>query len=200
MYHIAVYFDVPAERRQEFIEAALADGRDSGRDEPGTVRFELIRDESDPGRFYLNEAYTDQAAFAAHADGPHFKRFFDIVGEFADGPHWLIRGDRVPDPRVPGAAPLTVIAHFRAVPGLRDQVLADLAAMIEPSLAEEGCLGYQPYPDPADPDRIVLLERWVDRAALEHHFATPHFAAVAAKLERSLAEPFRLEHLTEVER
>jgi (4S)-4-hydroxy-5-phosphonooxypentane-2,3-dione isomerase len=99
VYHIAVYFDVPAERQQEFIDAALADGRDSARNEPGTQRFELIRDESNPNRFYLNEAYTDQAAFAVHAEGPYFKQFFDIVGGFVDGPHWLIKGERVPDPQ-----------------------------------------------------------------------------------------------------
>jgi quinol monooxygenase YgiN len=68
--------------------------------------------------------------------------------------------------------------------------------MIEPSLAEQGCLAYQPYLDPTDPNRIILLERWVNRAALDHHFTTPHFTAVAAKLEHKLAEPFQLEHLT----
>ncbi|MEW9554866.1 putative quinol monooxygenase [Nonomuraea sp. NPDC050783] len=201
MYHIAVYFDVPAERQREFIEAALADGRDSGRNEPGTKRFELIRDEADPGRFYLNEAYADQEAFAAHAAGPYFKQFFDIVGDFADGPHWLIRGERVPDPEQPRpAAPLTVVVRFRAKPGRRDQVLKDLVAMIEPSLAEPGCLAYQPYVDPVDPDRIVLLERWTGQAALDHHFTTPHFTAVAAELRENLAEPFQLEHLTPADR
>jgi quinol monooxygenase YgiN len=82
---------------------------------------------------------------------------------------------------------------------MRDQVLDDLVAMIEPSLAEEGCLADQPYLDATDPDRIILLERWGNRAALDHHFATPHFTAVAAKLEQTLAESFQLEHLTSVD-
>ncbi|MER5762132.1 putative quinol monooxygenase [Streptomyces sp. NPDC002082] len=95
MYHIAVSFDVPAERREQFVAAALADGRDSLADEPGTRRFELIEDAQDPNRFYLNEAYTDEAAFDAHCAGEHFARFFAVIEEFARGPVWLIRGTRV---------------------------------------------------------------------------------------------------------
>jgi (4S)-4-hydroxy-5-phosphonooxypentane-2,3-dione isomerase len=98
MHHIAVYFDVPAEHHRAFIEAALEDGRESSANEPGTRRFELIRDNDDPNRFYLNEAYDDAAAFEAHAAGPYFKQFFGVVGDFADGPHWLIQGTRVDVP------------------------------------------------------------------------------------------------------
>jgi (4S)-4-hydroxy-5-phosphonooxypentane-2,3-dione isomerase len=98
MYHIAVHFDVPAERREEFVAAALEDGRNSAADEPGTRRFELIESSERPNRFYLNEAYDDEAAFDLHAEGPHFARFFDLIQDFADGPTWLIKGHRIDDP------------------------------------------------------------------------------------------------------
>jgi autoinducer 2-degrading protein len=96
MYNIAVSFNIPPEHREDFIEAALKDGRDST-SEPGTLRFELIVDETDPNRFYLNEAYADLDAFNAHADGEYFKEFFAAIGEYADGPTWLIKGNRVED-------------------------------------------------------------------------------------------------------
>ncbi|MFE0648203.1 putative quinol monooxygenase [Streptomyces sp. NPDC059534] len=98
MYHIAVSFDIPAEHRETFIAAALEDGRNSARDEPGTRRFELITDADDPERFYLNEAYDDEAAFDAHCKGEHFEKFFAIIEKFAEGPVWLIKGTRVEDP------------------------------------------------------------------------------------------------------
>ncbi|MDJ0344427.1 putative quinol monooxygenase [Streptomyces sp. H10-C2] len=98
MYHIAVSFDVPAEHREEFIAAALEDGRNSGRDEHGTRRFELIADADNPGCFYLNEAYDDEAAFDAHCKGEHFAKFFAITEKFAKGPVWLIKGTRIEDP------------------------------------------------------------------------------------------------------
>ncbi len=104
MYHIAVAFTVPVERRQDFIDAALEDGRDSGVHEPGTLRFELIEDPEDPQRFYLNEAYADEAAFDAHCAGPYFAKFFEIIGEFAEGPTWLIKGATVQDPALTGSS------------------------------------------------------------------------------------------------
>jgi autoinducer 2-degrading protein len=97
MYHIAVYFDVPLKRRQDFINAALEDGRRSLAKEPGTKRLELIEDEQSRLRFYLNEAYEDKAAFERHVCGPYFQRFFEIIGEFAiEGPH-LIEGTQIED-------------------------------------------------------------------------------------------------------
>lgn len=95
MYHVVVHFDIPAERRAAFVAAALADGRSSAATEPGTRRFELIADETDANRFYLDEAYEDAAAFQAHVDGPHFARFFDLIKEYAVGPTWLVRGTTI---------------------------------------------------------------------------------------------------------
>lgn len=95
MYHIAVYFDVQPEHRQDFISAAIKDGADSGANEPGTLRFELIQDESDPNRFYLNEGYQSEAAFDEHANGPYFKEFFAQITPYVQGPTWLIKGNRV---------------------------------------------------------------------------------------------------------
>jgi len=97
MYNVAVHFDVAPENQEAFIAAALKDGRESGAHEPGTRRFELIRDESDPNRFYLNEAYDDLEAFNVHAEGPYFKEFFEAIGPIAVGPTWLIRGNRIED-------------------------------------------------------------------------------------------------------
>ncbi|GGT42066.1 putative quinol monooxygenase [Nonomuraea spiralis] len=93
---------------------------------------------------------------------------------------------------------LTIVAGFRAEPGQEERLRQELNAMIEPSLAEEGCLGYQPYADPERPDRMIIVEEWADDAALVHHFSLPHFKHVAQVLEEILAEPFTLRRLTDV--
>lgn len=97
MYHVAVAFDVQPDRREDFIAAAHADARDSAVDEPFTDRFELVVDEQDPNRFYLDEVYDDAASFDKHMAGPHFAKFFERIGGIAEGPIWLIRGTRVVD-------------------------------------------------------------------------------------------------------
>lgn len=93
---------------------------------------------------------------------------------------------------------LTIVAGFTAKPGQEQRLRDELEAMIEPSLAEEGCLGYQPYADPSRPDRMIIVEEWADEAALEYHFSLPHFERVAKALDEILAEPFTLRRLTDV--
>lgn len=99
MYQFLASFTVPRERRDEFIDLALKTGRDSLANEAGTVRFEVLADESDPNLIYLNEVYEDVEAFNAHAGGPYFSAFFAQASAYAQGPNWLMRGtpiDREP--------------------------------------------------------------------------------------------------------
>jgi (4S)-4-hydroxy-5-phosphonooxypentane-2,3-dione isomerase len=98
MYHIASYFDVPADRREDFVAAAIEDGRDSVANEPGTLRFELIQDEKTPTRFYLDEAYADREAFEVHATGPHYAKFFSLIEGYLQSKCELIKGMTIAAP------------------------------------------------------------------------------------------------------
>jgi quinol monooxygenase YgiN len=93
---------------------------------------------------------------------------------------------------------ITLIAAFQAEPGQEHRLREELTAMIEPSEAEPGCVRYRPLIDPKAPGAMVIVEEWVDKAALEFHFTTRHFKRVAAVLEEILAEPFTLTMLTRV--
>lgn len=93
---------------------------------------------------------------------------------------------------------LTIVAGFIAKPGQEQRLRDELDAMIAPSLAEEGCLGYQPFADPRRADRMVIVEEWASSAALDRHFSLPHFKHVAQVLDEVLAEPFTLRRLTDV--
>jgi Antibiotic biosynthesis monooxygenase len=70
MYHIAAYFDVSPEHRQEFIDAALQDGRDSVAKEPGTNRFELIEDANSPNRLLSQRGLRRQGRFRSPREWP----------------------------------------------------------------------------------------------------------------------------------
>jgi (4S)-4-hydroxy-5-phosphonooxypentane-2,3-dione isomerase len=97
VYQFLVAFTVQPERRDDFVRAAKRTARDSLANEPGSHRFEVIADEEDPDRFYLNEVYADADAFDAHAGGPHFAAFFAEAGAYAEGPTWLMKGHVVGD-------------------------------------------------------------------------------------------------------
>ncbi|MFI6869674.1 putative quinol monooxygenase [Nocardia sp. NPDC050406] len=90
---------------------------------------------------------------------------------------------------------LHVVAEFRATPGHEDRLRTALEAMIEPSLAESGCLTYQPFTNPNDSTHMVLVEEWTSAAALEQHFTTAHFDHVRGVLDRILAEPMVIRRL-----
>lgn len=94
---------------------------------------------------------------------------------------------------------LVLIAELSARPGNTHKVLDLLTSMIEPSMAEDGCLSYRPLVDPAGEGIVLCLEEWVDEDALQFHFATTYFQDVAAQLGELLSEPFRLRRLTPVE-
>ncbi|QYJ08240.1 putative quinol monooxygenase [Qipengyuania flava] len=51
-----------------------------------------------------------------------------------------------------------------------------MVEMVRASRAEDGCLDYSFASDLADPDTLVLFERWRDQAALEAHGKSAHMA------------------------
>ncbi|MFI0447391.1 putative quinol monooxygenase [Actinomadura sp. 6N118] len=50
-----------------------------------------------------------------------------------------------------------------------------------PTLAEPGCLAYTVTPDPGDPRRLHVFERWRSAASLDEHLATEHIATFRAR-------------------
>jgi quinol monooxygenase YgiN len=78
-----------------------------------------------------------------------------------------------------GTRPMTdtvkIVATLEARPGKAQALRALLDGMIAASRAEPGNLRYDLWVDQAGPDRFVLDELYVDRAAVEKHRASPHF-------------------------
>ena len=72
------------------------------------------------------------------------------------------------------------------------EVVEAIVAMVNASRAEDGCLDYTFAQDLADPDTLIIYERWRDEAALAEHFQSPHMAefqqvmAANPPLERNL--------------
>lgn len=51
------------------------------RDEPGSLRFDVIEETEAPGNVLLYEIYRDRAAREAHRETPHFKEFTPAIRE-----------------------------------------------------------------------------------------------------------------------
>ncbi len=51
----------------------------NSRKEPGNVRFDVLRDNGDSGRFVLYEVYRDTESAAAHKETEHYKKWRETV-------------------------------------------------------------------------------------------------------------------------
>jgi quinol monooxygenase YgiN len=85
---------------------------------------------------------------------------------------------------------LPVVAVLVAQPGKEAQVRTALAALVEPTRAEEGCLAYDLYESGSAPGTFVTIESWREAADLQTHLATPHVQqALAASGELLTTAP-----------
>lgn len=86
---------------------------------------------------------------------------------------------------------LIVLAKAKMGEGTLEKARDAIAAMVEASNAEEGCISYTFTIDVLDPTSLVIVEKWVDDAALLAHFQTSHmvaFNAAIAPLDVSIVE------------
>eukprot|EP00962_Isochrysis_galbana_P053743 scaffold25262_cov118-Isochrysis_galbana.AAC.5 len=62
---------------EDFLAAMAVDVAGS-RQEDGCLRFDLLRDNSNPHKFFFYEVYVDTAAVDVHKATPHFKAWSDF--------------------------------------------------------------------------------------------------------------------------
>lgn len=70
-----------------------------------------------------------------------------------------------------------VIAELRLKPGMADKAAAGAREVVAGTIKEDGCLAYDFHLSVSDPDRLVAVERWESREALDRHNLTPHLLA-----------------------
>ena len=78
---------------------------------------------------------------------------------------------------------LIVLAEATLGEGTLETGREAFSAMVTASREEEGCLGYSYAVDILDPSKFIIVEKWVDDAALAFHFQTPHMAAFQQALQ-----------------
>lgn len=90
------------------------------------------------------------------------------------------------------------IAILKAKPHQHETLRQSLLGLIAPTRAEPGNLDYVLFELRDEPGTFYMREAFADQAALDAHFATPHFQAFAAEIDALLEEPLRLIFLDQV--
>ena len=70
-----------------------------------------------------------------------------------------------------------------------DEFTAAAKTVIAASRAEPGNISYTLYQDPYDKTVFFFFEEWKSQAAIDEHFAMPHFKAFAEKLKDLTSGP-----------
>lgn len=71
---IVATFEIAPGRMDDFLPLLLAHRDRCLKDEPGTLRFEVLRPRDEGNSVLLYEVYSDDAAFKVHWDGAHVAR------------------------------------------------------------------------------------------------------------------------------
>ena len=72
---------------------------------------------------------------------------------------------------------IIVTGHVLTNAENRVAIEAECVAHSQRSRAEPGCIAHNVHADCEQPDRLVFVEKWADKAALLAHFAVPESGA-----------------------
>ncbi len=81
MFVLIVDVHVKPDQRDAYV-VAIRENAAAANQEPGCARFEVVQDHADPDHFVLYEVYDDEAAFQAHRETEHFKRYISVSTGF----------------------------------------------------------------------------------------------------------------------
>lgn len=90
MFVTIVHIEVLPAYIEPFIEASTVNHRESVK-EPGNLRFDLLRNDDNPNRFVLYEAYVNESSAAAHKETPHYLQWRETVAPWMAKPREGIR-------------------------------------------------------------------------------------------------------------
>jgi autoinducer 2-degrading protein len=76
---LCVRIKIKPERVEEFMAGVEANGRAARESEPGCLGFDILADPNDRTNVMLYETYDDEAAFEAHQQTPHFKKYLETA-------------------------------------------------------------------------------------------------------------------------
>lgn len=77
---------------------------------------------------------------------------------------------------------VVLIAEAIALPGKREELLRAFLELVPKALGEAGVSAFRLHEDRDQPGHFTLYERYLDRGAVETHFATEHFQGISKAL------------------
>lgn len=82
---------------------------------------------------------------------------------------------------------IRVVAVIKALAGSESIVGGALAALVEPTRGEDGCISYELFTSAADPATFITIESWRSQGDLDGHMTSAHIQQALAAAGEHLA-------------
>src|SRR5262249_50463061 len=171
-----------------YIDVAPA-ARDSGatlvrqlaaasRQEPGVVRYEAFQRSAPSNQFAVIEIWKDQQSYDAHAASSHLKTFRQQIGPILiapidERPYVALAIGPRDAPAIPARA-LIAISNVDVIPPKKDDGIAALKALADPTRNDNGNARFDVYQQKTRPNHFTVIEGWRDQAAADGHETGAH--------------------------
>ena len=145
----------------------------------GNLRFDVLQRRERSNHFAIVEAWKDKNAFEARLAAASTKEFREklqplLTSGYDERPHTgLVAGPMTAGAGAGGGA-IYVVTHVDVIPPKKDEAVAALQQLTEPSRKDAGNLRYDVLQQISRPNHSTLVEIWKDQKALEAHEGAAH--------------------------
>jgi quinol monooxygenase YgiN len=175
--YVVTYIDVmPATRAAD--AGLLRQLAAASRKDAGAVRYEVFQRSAPSNQFAIIEIWKDQSSYDAHAAAADVKTFRQQIE-----PHLIAPIDERPyvglavGPKDGAAIPaggLVAISHVDVIPPKKDDGIAALKTLADPTRKDKGNLRYDAYQQKARPNHFTVIEVWSNQKAVDDHEIDAH--------------------------
>lgn len=175
---IVTYIEVAPSEKSKAAKL-LRELRDASRKEEGSARFEILQRMDRQHHFAILEAWKDQKAQEAHAAAGHTKNFRNKlqplqIAAYDERPHTALAVAPIERDAKTGRGAIYAVTHVDFIPPKKDEGIAALTALVEPSRKESGNLRFDVLQQTSRPNHETVVEVWKNQRTLEAHAVSAH--------------------------
>lgn len=172
------YFEV-APAAESKAAALLKELSAASRKGQGNLRFDGVQRRDRTNHFAIVEAWKDKNAQDANLAAAHTRQFRErlqpmLITGYDERPHTGMATGAVTAGADARGAAVYVVTHVDVIPPKKDEAIAALQQLADPSRKEAGNLRYDVLQQTSRPNHFTLAEIWNDRKALESHEVAAH--------------------------
>ena len=141
------------------------------------VRYEVFQRGAPANQFAIIEIWKDQQSYDAHAAAAHVKTFRQqiephLVAPIDERPYVALAAGPKDSAAIPRGATVA-ISHVDVVPPKKDDGIAALKALADPTRKDNGNLRFDVYQQKTRPNHFTVIEVWRNQKAVDAHETGP---------------------------